>query len=226
MSVPNQRIIRIEKPSYTSNFLQIGIEEWQNAARVLSPSSFKVYLYLASNANGYNLELSQKAVENAVGVKKTSYHDAINQLRDLGFIYTLQGNIDIFTPSPKKRKSPEIRSESGNSESENPENLVRKSELKSPENRTVESGNPDDLVRKTGREIDNKYINNINKTNKEKGLEEMAKEIEKAAPAFNDEQNAILDALLDDLRAAANNEEKLMFMSLAHEAIFNTTIVV
>ena len=73
MSVPNQKIVCINKPKYQQNFLQIGVQEWQEARQAMTYSEFSFYLYLASNANGYNLELSQKAVENTIGIKKTSY---------------------------------------------------------------------------------------------------------------------------------------------------------
>ena len=68
MSSPNQRIVQIEKPKYEKNFLQIGENEWIEAFTRLKPSAFGIYLYLANNANGYKLELSQKAVENKLGI--------------------------------------------------------------------------------------------------------------------------------------------------------------
>lgn len=80
MSSPNQRIVQIEKPKYEKNFLQIGENEWIEAFTRLKPSAFGIYLYLANNANGYKLELSQKAVENKLGIKKSTYHEAIAQL--------------------------------------------------------------------------------------------------------------------------------------------------
>ena len=74
MSVPNQRIIRIIKPAYKKEFLQIGITEWQQAQREMTYGEFCLYLYLAGNANGFDLELSQAAFEKATGFKKTTYH--------------------------------------------------------------------------------------------------------------------------------------------------------
>ena len=56
MSVPNQKIVCINKPKYQQNFLQIGVQEWQEARQAMTYSEFSFYLYLASNANGYNLE--------------------------------------------------------------------------------------------------------------------------------------------------------------------------
>lgn len=59
----------------------------------LKPSAFGIYLYLANNANGYKLELSQKAVENKLGIKKSTYHEAIAQLEKVGYLYSIKGNL-------------------------------------------------------------------------------------------------------------------------------------
>lgn len=47
---------------------------------------FVLYLYLAGNADGFKLELSQQAFENATGYKKTAYHNAVNKLIKLGYL--------------------------------------------------------------------------------------------------------------------------------------------
>ena len=103
-TVPNQRIIKIHRKKYKTNFLQIGNEEWQEAYRKLTPSAFQIYLYLASNCNNFQLGLSQKAVEDQFGIKKTAYHTAINQLEELGYIRLIQGNIYEFNDDAKTVK--------------------------------------------------------------------------------------------------------------------------
>ena len=96
MSYSNQKILRIVKPKYEREFLQVGITEWQNAYKVLTPSAFAIYLYLASNADGFCLELSQKAIENSLGIKKTAYFDAIKQLEKESYILPIGNNEFIF----------------------------------------------------------------------------------------------------------------------------------
>jgi DNA-binding MarR family transcriptional regulator len=96
MSVANQKVVHVHKPKYQRDFLQIGIDEWQEASKSLNYSEFKLYLYLAGNADGYSLELSQKAVENAIGIKKTAYHDAVKKLKELGFLKEASSNILDF----------------------------------------------------------------------------------------------------------------------------------
>ena len=104
MSVPNQRIVKIHKPKYRENFLQIGIDEWQAAVKVMTKCEFALYLYLAGNADGFNLELSRQAFENATGYKKTAYSDAVNKLIQLGYIVHKGGNFYHFYTSPRRER--------------------------------------------------------------------------------------------------------------------------
>ena len=160
---PNQKVIHINKNKYTANFLQVGIDEWQTAFKKLTPSAFAVYLYLASNADGFDLALSQKAIENALGIKKTAYHTAIEALKKEGYIEVLQGNIEVFHTAPVRKREPEIIKEKPNSTKMDSE--VRKNELPTPQMRSTNSAKTDLEVRKNDIEIDN--INNINKIDKE-----------------------------------------------------------
>lgn len=87
MSVPNQKTIIIHQSDQIP-FLKIGIEELMDAYKTIrTPSSFVLYLYLASNKDGYKLELSKEAFANATGYSKSSYHRAVDQLTKLGYIY-------------------------------------------------------------------------------------------------------------------------------------------
>ena len=116
MSVPNQITVKIQKPRYKDNFLQIAKDEWIHAAKIFPPATFKLYLYLAGNADEFNLELSQKAVENAIEIKKTAYHDGIVQLKEAGYLKQLKGNIWTFSPEiPKEQK---IKADSANANAE------------------------------------------------------------------------------------------------------------
>ena len=82
----NQSLMVVHKREYDGDFLQIGIEEWMNVAKNLKDCSLKLYLYLASNMNGYKFALSYAAVKNAVGISKGAYHNAINELKQYGYI--------------------------------------------------------------------------------------------------------------------------------------------
>ena len=149
---PNQKIINISKESYKNWFLQVGIDEWQKAYKELKPSTFGLYLYLAGNADGFDLALSRQAVENAIGIKKTAYHNAINELTEKGYINLIQGNILRFTTTPR---------------------AVRKSEPP-PQNKGVHASEPQSLQMRSENSVraetevhkNDTEINKINKTNK------------------------------------------------------------
>lgn len=156
MSVPNQKIIRIEKDKYQSRFLQIGDEQWKKAFQSMRPTVFGLYLYLASNKDGYLLELSAAAVEREIGIKKTAYHTALKDLEEKGYLKKEQGNTYAFSPSPKFAIANSAITNSAGTNLE-----VRKRELPTPQMRTSYSANANLEVR--GRDIE---IDNINKINK------------------------------------------------------------
>ena len=56
-TVPNQRLIAIHRERAASDFLGIKNSHWQAAARDLGAHALMLYLYFASNANGYLLAL-------------------------------------------------------------------------------------------------------------------------------------------------------------------------
>ena len=131
----------------------------------MKPSAFGIYLYLANNANGYKLELSQKALENKLGIKKSTYHEAVAQLEKEGYIYLIKGNLWGFRT---KSGNPDKLSQTVNDE-------VQKSGQVCPEIQTIKSRNPDLEVRKSNIQIDNKYIDNIDIRTK-KGIRLRAEE--------------------------------------------------
>lgn len=103
-TVTNQKVIHIHKPSYTKNFLQIGNDEWQAVSadkENLGRTALQLYLYLAANANGYQFALSQQAVENAVGIGRTSYDKYLKRLEDMGYIVWRHGNVYDFYTTPR-----------------------------------------------------------------------------------------------------------------------------
>lgn len=152
MSVPNQKIVRIHKTKYKENFLQISIDEWQAAVRKMNLSEFALYLYLAGNANGFNLELSRQAFENATGYKKTAYSDAVNKLIQLGYIVHKGGNFYHFYTSPLRESERAPKSDfSFGLSGGNP----------IPPPRSPLAENPNASYRPSNTEIDN-----INKTDK------------------------------------------------------------
>ena len=100
MSVPNQCVYTIIKPTPSTPFLQIDELDWQEAFINLKPATFAVYLYLAQNANGYKFEYSPQAIANTGLMAKGTASKARQELEDKGYI------VDgcFYVQSPARRK--------------------------------------------------------------------------------------------------------------------------
>ena len=103
----NQKVININKLKHDKNFIQIGSNECFDAMRSLSPSAFKLYIYLMDNKHGYKMALSYVHVFKATGIKKTAYHSAVSELIDKGYLVEYDGhatdyNYYMFYSTPLK----------------------------------------------------------------------------------------------------------------------------
>ena len=75
ISFPNQKKVCIHREIPKTDFLGIKNENWQAAARDLRPHALLLYFYLASNADNYTLALSPVAVQEAIGMPRSTYND-------------------------------------------------------------------------------------------------------------------------------------------------------
>lgn len=100
VSVPNQRIITVKRETPKSDFLGIKNENWQAAARNLTPHAMMLYFYLASNKDNYTFALSPAAVRQAIGMARSTYHDQFHNLVDKGYIVPTGGNHFVFYEKP------------------------------------------------------------------------------------------------------------------------------
>ena len=167
MSVPYQKVVYIHKRKYTGNFLQIGIDEMRLAQQQMTYCEFVLYLYLAGNANGFKLELSQQAFENTTGYKKTAYHNAVNKLIELGYLTQSYNYHYEFHTTP-------VRSSKLNFE-------VLSNGKSMPPEKTKKSVLSNSQFRSGNREIDK--TDNINKKDKESFFE---KESESNGPSVDE----------------------------------------
>ena len=97
---PNQRMITVHREAAKSDFLGIKNENWQSAARDLRPHALLLYLYLAANADNFNLALSPAAVREAIGMPRSTYNDQIKILIDKGYLVPSRGNTFEFYEKP------------------------------------------------------------------------------------------------------------------------------
>ena len=93
-TVPNQRTITIHRERASSDFLGIKNSNWQAAARDLRPHALTLYLYLAANADKYNLALSPTAVRQSIGMARSTFHDQFQILLDKG--YLVQNGVSTY----------------------------------------------------------------------------------------------------------------------------------
>ena len=103
ITYPNQRVINIHRETAKSNFLGIKNENWQAAARDLGAHALMLYLYLAANADGYNLALSPAAIRQAIAMPRSTYQDQFVKLIDRGYIVQESGNVYNFYETPQPR---------------------------------------------------------------------------------------------------------------------------
>lgn len=96
----NQKVVHINKPTYDSRFLVVGIDEWMKASTILKPNTFKLYLYLASNVDGFDLALSRQDVMDKLSISKDSYIRAVKELEKTGYLVCKQGFSYDFYTSP------------------------------------------------------------------------------------------------------------------------------
>lgn len=105
---PNQNTIVIHREMPKSDFLQIKNENWQNMIKETHDYfAFVLYLYFASNANGYVLALSPKAIENATGLARSTYYKKLQLLIDKGYVEVRGKNELHFYEVPQERKEKE-----------------------------------------------------------------------------------------------------------------------
>ena len=101
ITYPNQRVINIHREAAKSNFLGIKNENWQAAARDLGAHALMLYMYLAANADGYNLALSPAAIRQAIAMPRSTYQDQFVKLIDKGYIVQESGNVYNFFETPQ-----------------------------------------------------------------------------------------------------------------------------
>lgn len=92
MSFSKQKTIRIIK-AISNKENTYGIFNKQamyNAMNKLSPSAFKVWCYLNSNQNEFELELSSIDVRPKCNIGRRTYYDAVNEMIEKGFLVEVE----------------------------------------------------------------------------------------------------------------------------------------
>lgn len=141
---PNQKIVQIHKEKCVDNFTQIQNEHMYAASKCLNGSAFKLYMYLASNADGFELALSRKDVIDKTGISHCSYDNAVDSLIKYGYLVFVSGLTYNFNTYPENYDIPK-----NHDIPKNQDNTPIKIRISSPKKQ-------DSTILKTMKEIDNK----------------------------------------------------------------------
>lgn len=99
----NQKLVHINKSNYKSNYLLVGNDEIAYASVLLKYGTFKVYLSLAGNVDGFDIGLSRAHIMNAYKISERTYKYAVKELEECGYLVPREdGTYDFYvTPYGK-----------------------------------------------------------------------------------------------------------------------------
>ena len=105
MAVANQYLISIQKTPIIKGekggYLAIKTDEWIEASKILSPSAFQLFLYLADKQNGYkDWQLSREVVCGLFGFSAKTYNRAAKELVEKGYLKQQKGVRYLFFTMP------------------------------------------------------------------------------------------------------------------------------
>lgn len=103
MSVPNQKIIQVQKQKCDkqNKYAMVNLEAKRAAACNLDAGAFKMWNYFSDNQDYYTFELSRAAVEQNYGIKKKQYDKAIQDLIEKRYLIQIEdSNKYIFSEIP------------------------------------------------------------------------------------------------------------------------------
>ena len=112
--------------------------------------SLMLYLYLASNADGYCLALSPVAVRQAIGMARSTYHDQFHRLVDKGYLVPSKGNTFEFYEVPQAAAQTK---KDVSADGLNFEDAPSDGELENPDGFSVLSEDTSTLISTQGTEI-------------------------------------------------------------------------
>ena len=92
------------------SILQIKNEHWMEVNKKYGPYALQLYLYLAKNANSYEMALSQSAAEGEAGIKKTTFHKYLDLFIREGYLVKRNGNTYDFYEMPQQKEEETERS--------------------------------------------------------------------------------------------------------------------
>lgn len=91
----NQQAVIIHKSNYkeeSKRFIQVGYDEFFEACRILKDATLKLYMYLCSNMDGFQMALSPASVCTNTGLSRKSYYNSKKELIEYGYMVEHKAN--------------------------------------------------------------------------------------------------------------------------------------
>ena len=87
-TVPNQNIVSIHREPIGKNFISINKLNYSKAYRDMSksPAALGLYIWLVGNQDKFKFAFSPQAIENQLGMARSSCHGALKKLEELGYL--------------------------------------------------------------------------------------------------------------------------------------------
>ncbi len=86
-NIPNQYHVYIKKPKkYNEAFFTASCKNVNDAGKILSPNTFRVYLWFLQNCSDYHFDLYAKQVMKDLEISQSSYERAIRELKKENFL--------------------------------------------------------------------------------------------------------------------------------------------
>lgn len=88
ITVPNQKVVTVKQSICDKEhiYTQCNLKANKMALKELSPNTYKLYMYFALNQNDFVMALSYVDVYNVTGMSEKTYHKAVKELIDKGYL--------------------------------------------------------------------------------------------------------------------------------------------
>lgn len=101
ISNPNQRGIKIHKEKTNSEsadnyYAKINLLALRNAMSSLTPKAFELWIYLSKNIDNHFMWLSKVDFLSWSNIKNSSYYEAFNELKRLGYLVEKEDSKNQF----------------------------------------------------------------------------------------------------------------------------------
>lgn len=101
-TVPNQKVVTVHKEPCNRNnlYCTINLDALRAASTALTAGGFALWLFYASNQDGYTFATGNTLARNTMGIKKDAYDRATGELMRLGYLVPTGGNGFSFNEKP------------------------------------------------------------------------------------------------------------------------------